>query len=162
MTGDLTDVDPSTVAITSGYVIRTDREHMMSTDTDQINKFLEEWMQAELAGDSAAIGERLSGDFLGVGPLGFMLPREAWLQRFDHGLHYDEFDLAEAQVRQYGDTAVVVGRQTQSGSFGGNPLPFSVVRTTLLLERTSGSWRLAGAHMSFIAGTPGAPPVPGR
>lgn len=134
----------------------------MSTDTDEINGFLKEWTQAELAGDAAAIGERLSDDFLGVGPLGFMLPREAWLQRFDQGLHYDEFELTETQVRRYGDTAVVVGRQTQSGSFGGNPLPFSVVRATLLLERTSGSWKLAGAHMSFIAGTPGAPPVPGR
>lgn len=134
----------------------------MSTDTDEINGFLKEWTQAELAGDSAAIAERLSDDFLGVGPLGFMLPREAWLQRFDQGLHYDECELTETQVRSYGDTAVVVGRQTLAGSFGGHPLPFPVVRTTLVLERTSGSWRLAGAHMSFIAGTPGAPPVPGR
>lgn len=155
-------MDPYPVAITSLYVTITNREQMMSTDTDEITTFLDEWQQAELAGDSAAIGERLSGDFLGVGPLGFMLPRQAWLQRFDHGLHYDEFELTESQVRRYGDTAVVVGQQTQAGSFGGNPLPFPVVRTSLLLERTSGSWKLAGAHMSFIAGTPGAPPVPGR
>jgi hypothetical protein len=30
---------------------------------------------------------------------------------------------------------------------------------TLVAE--SGSWRLAGIHMSFIAGTPRAPPLPG-
>lgn len=150
------------VAIASLYVTMTEREHTMRTDTDQITGFLDEWRQAELAGDAAAIGERLADDFLGVGPLGFMLPRDAWLQRFDRGLHYDEFELTETQVRRYGDTAVVVGTQTQTGGFGGNPLPFPVVRVTLLLDGTSGSWKLAGAHMSFIAGTPGAPPVPGR
>jgi hypothetical protein len=31
---------------------------------------------------------------------------------------------------------------------------------TLVVE--GGSWRLAGIHMSFIAGTPGAPPLPAR
>jgi hypothetical protein len=25
----------------------------------------------------------------------------------------------------------------------------------------TGSWQLAAIHMSFIAGTPGAPPIPG-
>jgi hypothetical protein len=35
------------------------------------------------------------------------------------------------------------------------------VRATLTLVAESGSWRLAGIHMSFIAGTPGAPPLPG-
>lgn len=104
----------------------------MSTDTDEITTFLSGWMRAELAGEATAIGERLS----------------------------DDFDLTETRVRRYGDTAVVVGQQTQSGGRGNDPLPFPVVRITLFLERTSGSWRLAGTHISFIAGTPGAPPLP--
>jgi hypothetical protein len=34
------------------------------------------------------------------------------------------------------------------------------VRATLTLVAEGGSRRLAGIHMSFIAGTPGAPPLP--
>jgi ketosteroid isomerase-like protein len=68
----------------------------------------------------------------------------------------------ETQVRRHGDTAVVVGRQNQKGSMGSNPLPFATVRATLVLLNQSGAWRLAGVHYSFIAGTPGAPPVPGQ
>jgi len=58
---------------------------------------------------------------------------------------------------------VVVGRQNhQKGSMGSNPLPFAAVRATLVLLNQSGARRLAGVHYSFIAGTPGAPPVPGQ
>jgi hypothetical protein len=35
------------------------------------------------------------------------------------------------------------------------------VRAALTLVAENGTWRLAGIHMSFIAGTPGAPPLPG-
>ncbi len=45
---------------------------------------------------------------------------------------------------------------------GSNPLPFATVRATLVLLNQSGAWRLAGVHYSFIAGAPGAPPVPGQ
>lgn len=57
-------------------------------------------------------------------------------------------------------TVVVIGRQNQSGGHQGNPLPVDAVRLTLVLLRQRGEWRLAGAHMSFIAGTLGAPPMP--
>ena len=31
---------------------------------------------------------------------------------------------------------------------------------TATLVRDQGSWRLAAIHLSFIAGSPGAPPIP--
>jgi hypothetical protein len=35
------------------------------------------------------------------------------------------------------------------------------LRNTFVLVADGDAWRLASLHMSFIAGTPGAPPVPG-
>jgi hypothetical protein len=35
------------------------------------------------------------------------------------------------------------------------------VRATVILVSHAGEWKLAGMHMSFIAGTPGAPSIPG-
>lgn len=128
---------------------------------DDITAALDRWAAAEAAGDADAIAGLLTDDFLGVGPLGFLLPRQAWLGR--HGpdaLTYEKFELQETQVREYGDTAVVTTLVDQPGTYQGNPIPRNV-RSTLVLVNQDGAWRLAQNHMSFVAGTPGAPQVPG-
>jgi ketosteroid isomerase-like protein len=127
---------------------------------DSIRSFLRQWAAAERAGDAAALGGLLAEDFIGVGPVGFTLPKAAWIGRHGQGLHYDAFDVDEAQVRTYGDVAVAVARDTQRGTAFGHPVP-EALRTTHVLVRQAGRWQLASLHMSFIAGTPGAPPVPG-
>ena len=40
------------------------------------------WAKAEEANDAAALDRLLAGDFVGVGPLGFVLDRDQWLARF--------------------------------------------------------------------------------
>jgi len=127
---------------------------------DSIRSFLQRWAAAERAGDAAALGELLTDDFTGIGPLGFALPKAAWAGRHHQGLRYDAFDIDEIQVRTYGDVAVAVARDTQRGTAFGHAVP-EALRTTHILVRQAGHWRLASLHMSFIAGTPGAPPAPG-
>lgn len=127
----------------------------------QVDTFLTQWSHAERNGDGSALDALLTDDFLGVGPLGFVLPKSVWVHRFDeHGLAYETFDLDEVQTRVHGDAAVVTARQTARGTAAGQHVP-EVVRATLTLVDVGGRWRLAGIHMSFIAGTPGAPPLPG-
>jgi ketosteroid isomerase-like protein len=127
-----------------------------------VDQFLDEWTRAERGGDTSQLDRLLVEDFRGVGPLGFVLSKQAWLARFGGGLAYDRFELEELEGRQHGDAAVVTARQTGSGTFGGDPLPFETVRATLTLISGDDRWQLAGIHMSFIAGTPGAPPFPAR
>jgi len=128
---------------------------------NDVDTFLSEWSNAERNGDGTALDALLTDDFLGVGPLGFVLPKSIWVQRFDQfGLAYETFDLEELQTRVHGDAALVTARQTARGTAGGQPVP-EAVRATLTLVVEGGSWQLAGIHMSFIAGTPGAPPLPG-
>ena len=55
---------------------------------------------------------------------------------------------------------MVTARQAARGTYRGNPTP-EAVRATLTLVKGDDRWRMAGIHMSFIAGTPGAPPIPG-
>jgi uncharacterized protein (TIGR02246 family) len=132
------------------------------TENAEITAVLDRWAAAELAGDTAALDQLLTDDFLGIGPLGFQLPRPAYLGRHaPNGLTYDSFTLEDLQVRTYGDdTAVVVTRLVQPGSYQGNPVP-EQARTTIVLVRVDGDWKLSNVQFSFVAGTPGAPPIPG-
>ena len=134
----------------------------MSTHRDDIEGFLTEWTAAEQSGDAAALDRLLTDDFTGVGPLGFTLSKQDWLARHAAGdLKYRTFELADIAVRRYGDAAVVIAQQNATGAYRGHEVPGDL-RVTLVVANAPGSRQLAGAHMSFIAGTPGAPPVPGR
>lgn len=126
-----------------------------------IDSFLDEWTSAERAGDSSALAVLLTDDFTGVGPLGFVLPKAAWLARHQQGaLSYQAFGVEETRSRVHGDTAVITGRNLARGAYQGNPVP-EAVRATMTLVSDAGNWKLAAIHMSFIPGTPGAPPIPG-
>ena len=129
---------------------------------DSIDSFLGQWSAAEQAGDAGQLDALLTSDFAGIGPLGFILPRQAWLARHRSGdLRYDSFGLTEVQARVYGQAAVVTARNNTYGSYQGHPIP-EATRATLILVGDAGNWQLAAIHMSFIGGTPGAPPIPNQ
>ena len=130
---------------------------------NEISTFLSGWAKAEQAADIDALADLLTDDFAGIGPLGFTLSKQDWLARHTPGggLRYASFDLHEVQIRVYGDAAIARVRQDVDGTYHGNPIP-AASRATLVLVHAAGAWRLAGIQMSFVAGTPGAPPIPGR
>jgi ketosteroid isomerase-like protein len=130
-----------------------------------VHQALAEWTDAELKGDCARLDQILTDDFVAVGPLGFVLPKQEWLARYEQGTFRNKaLRLEEVQTRVHGDVAVVTAHQIQKSVFGESEVPFTDLRATLVVVNQSGAWRLAAVHMSFIAGTPGAPeaPVPQR
>jgi hypothetical protein len=127
-----------------------------------IQTFLSQWSEAEGKGDTAALAPMLTDDFLGVGPLGFVLPKQAWLERYaSGGLKYDSFDLEEVQVREHEGAAVITTRINQPGTVQGNPIPAASRATLMVVDGAQGK-QLAGIALAFIAGTPGSPPMPGQ
>ena len=119
-----------------------------------IPELQDKWMAAELRGDAAALDELLADDFRAVGPLGFVLDKNQWLDRFRSGaLRYDDVDWGDVDVRTYGDAAVAIGQWTQRGEHQGNSVD-GRFRVTQVLVRTHGEWSLGGLHLSPIA-TPG-------
>jgi ketosteroid isomerase-like protein len=127
--------------------------------TGSIDAFLSAWTTAERAGDTEKLATLLTDDFFGVGPLGFVLLRPAWLDRHRQGLTYEAFGLDEIQVRLHGGVAIVTARNITRGTFHGTPIP-EAVRATLVIGTESRTQRLAAIHMSFIAGTTGSPLIP--
>lgn len=122
-----------------------------------MNEILElgqQWAAAEQRGDTDTLDSLTTDDFTLVGPLGFVLAKPAWLERYrTGGLVTRSLAWEDTAVRDYGDTAVVVGRHTQQAEFRGGPVNGSF-RATHILVRRDGRWLLAGIQLSPIA-----PPV---
>ena len=134
---------------------------MTDSIPEEIQAFLGQWSAAEHTGNTERLHALLTGDFAGIGPLGFTLPKQAWLARHHSGdLRYHSFTLTEVQARAYGQAAVVTARANTPGSYQGHPIP-EATRATLVLVHQAGGWKLAAIHLSFIAGTACAPPLPG-
>jgi ketosteroid isomerase-like protein len=134
---------------------------MTNAIPNDIAVFLTHWTSAERSGDTAVLDSLLTDDFAGVGPLGFVLPKAAWVGRHQSGdLVYETFDVDEVATHPHGDFVLVVARHVAKGAYQGHPIP-EAARASLALVRDVDAWRLAGLHLSFIAGTPGAPPIPG-
>src|SRR6476469_4195188 len=91
--------------------------------TRNIDELLTEWTESERTGDAQKLDTLLTDDFVGIGPVGFLLDKEAWLVRFDHGLAYEQLELDEVSTRRHDDTAIVIAHQHAKGSAGGNPTP---------------------------------------
>ena len=124
----------------------------------EVMQLADAWANAELHGDTASLERRLSDDFIGIGPLGFMLTKQEWLARHEAGdLKYESFSLDEVKVRVYNnDAAILTGRQVQNGAYRGNSIQ-AQFRTTLVFVRQQGQWQLASLQLSTIGQPPNFP-----
>jgi hypothetical protein len=112
------------------------------------------WAAAELRGDTAFLEDRLTDDFIGIGPLGFLLSMQEWLARHRTGdLKYDAFSLDEVKVRVYSDAVILTGRQVQEAAYRGNSIP-GQFRITLVFIQQQGQWLLASLQLSAIGQPP--------
>ena len=122
-----------------------------------LSTFLTNWAAAERDGDAVATDRLLTDDFIGIGPVGFQLPKQAWLHRQTSGqLHYDALSLDEVTTREYGDCAITTARWNARGTAQGHAIP-EKSRATLVTVKDADAWRLASIHLSFIADPLGAP-----
>jgi len=120
----------------------------------EVARLADAWAAAELRGDTAFLERTLTDDFIGIGPLGFMLTKLEWLARHQSGdLKYESLTLDEVTVRVYNEAAVLVERQVQNATYRGNRVD-AELRTTLVFVRQEGEWQLASLHFSAIGQAP--------
>jgi ketosteroid isomerase-like protein len=113
------------------------------------------WADAEERGDSDALAALTTDDFVLVGPLGFVLDKQQWLDRYRTGdLVTKSLDWQDVEIRDYGDCAVAVGVHTQQAAYRGTPVD-GEFRATHIAIRRDAQWLLAGIQLSPI----GAPPA---
>ena len=124
--------------------------------TTQISELLSEWTESERNGDAPRLSALLTDDFVGIGPVGFVLDKDAWLNRLGPDLRYEQLELDEVSTRHHGDTAIVVAHQHATGTARGNPTPPDT-RVSFTVVTDDDDLRIAGMQYSFIGPPPGAP-----
>jgi ketosteroid isomerase-like protein/catechol 2,3-dioxygenase-like lactoylglutathione lyase family enzyme len=113
---------------------------------DEIGELAASWASAEVDGDVAALDALLAGSFCGIGPLGFVLDKAAWLNRFAGGLHNAALTFRDLQIRDHGDAVVVVAVLDQQTTFNGIDTS-GRYRTSFVVVRAGGRWRIATCHI---------------
>lgn len=109
---------------------------------------------AERQADIATIEALLDPNFLLVGPLGFLLTRQQYLERYNSGdLRITSFEWNDPHIRLFGNMAVLVGTQIQQASYQGRDAS-GQFRFTLITVQTDDHWRIIGLHLSPIAEIP--------
>jgi Domain of unknown function (DUF4440) len=112
-----------------------------------VEELLRAWCDAEARGDPAALDPLLAADFRGDGPLGFVLDKERWLDRYRRGdLAADTFVWAPADVWVFDRTAVAVGIQTQVARYRGRDWS-GAFTCTLVAVRREGRWTIVNLQL---------------
>jgi ketosteroid isomerase-like protein len=131
----------------------------MNDDVAEVEQFGQRWVEAEVAGNITVLDALANKDFALVGPLGFVLDKAQWLDRYSTGdLVTSALDWRDTRVRVFGECAIVIGIHDQQAAYRGRPNN-GQFRATHVLVRVDGAWRLASMHLSPIAAPPAPPPA---
>jgi ketosteroid isomerase-like protein len=125
------------------------------TTAEAILSQIQRWVHAEIGGDADALDRLAAQDFALVGPVGFVLGREQWIDRYRRpdGLNMQSLEWTDTVVREFGDVVVVIGVQTQKAAYAGRRSD-GRFRVTQVWVREVGMWKLASLHYSTISGRP--------
>jgi Domain of unknown function (DUF4440) len=130
----------------------TNDEQIVTMTRSEITDLLARFAQAQRLPDVDELSGLLTDDFKLVGPLGFVVPKEEWLEQFRSGrlqiqsLEWDEIDI---RTHAYAYFAIAIGRLTQAVTYAGKPAD-GQFRVTAIAIGHGTSWHLAGAHYSGI------------
>ncbi len=111
----------------------------------------EDWDQAMVANDAKLIGSFMSDDWIIIGPDGRLGNKGDFLALIESGdLTHDVMTTEDANVRVYGDTAVVTARGISGGKYRGQAFR-ELERSSSVFVKEAGSWRCVLTHLSRIA-----------
>jgi len=121
----------------------------MTGTSPSVSQIQERFDLAELHADRETLQELIDAQFLSIGPKGFLLDKQQWIDRHDF-FSYQVLDVAEVDVRVFGDAAIVREVQRNQATSHGRDVRVSTRVSHVWLYR-EGDWRLAGIQFSPLA-----------
>jgi len=128
-------------------------------ESETIRKLQDQFDQAELAGDRDKLRQLIDADFVSIGPRGFLLDREQWIDRHDEFV-YQTLETSDVDVRVHERTAIVRDVQRTRSRYQDQQLLFAF-RVGQVWVRRNGDWKLAAIQFSPLADEAAAEPAKG-
>jgi ketosteroid isomerase-like protein len=131
----------------------TSDEQIVSMTRTEVKDLLTRFAEAQRESNVDELSALLTDDFKLVGPLGFIVPKQQWLEQFRtrilqiESLEWDEIDI---RTHAYANFAIAIGQLTQTTTYARQPTN-GQFRVTAIAIGSGTSWHLAGAHYSPIA-----------
>ena len=117
----------------------------------QIEVVEEQWRQAILHADVAALGALLDDDYMAVTASGMLKSKEQTLEALRTGkLRVTSMDLFDRRVRFYGKTALVTGRIEAAGSTNEGDMSGNYRYTQVFVRNEHGDWKIASFEINRI------------
>ena len=115
---------------------------------EELLKLEKEFTQANLTNHAEEIGRFLADDWIIIEANGAMIDRTRFLGVIKSGdLSYQMMELDEAQVRIYGETALVTGVFTTKGKFKGQEFNTRERGTDVFVKR-DGRWQCVFSQLT--------------
>lgn len=108
----------------------------------------QQWVDAIVNKDTAALDRLLADDFVGTSPTGFYYYKDTAIDDLAQGtLDVTSMDLDEASVNVYGDTAVTFTSQEEVSTYAGEDTSGHYRYTNVWIRR-DGEWHVVASHGS--------------
>ena len=122
-----------------------------ANDEQIIRQLMQDWAEALVKGDQAAIDRITSADWMLTDPQGMLISKaQSDAHRKSGTVKFESFKLDELKVRVYGDTAVVHGLATRKSSYQGKDTS-GQYRSTDVFIKSNGRWQAIAAHVTRVA-----------
>ena len=119
----------------------------------QVEALEEQWRQAQLAGDVAAMDKLLSDDYIGITMTGQVNTKTQQLDRMRmHKIALTKLDLGERQVKLIGSIAIVTSRAEVEGTNDGAPVKGTYRYTRVYQRLPSGGWKITSFEATRVPG----------
>jgi ketosteroid isomerase-like protein len=116
-----------------------------------IRQIEQDWANANLKADTAALDRIVAADFVGTDPDGQMMSKAQYLADLKSGaLKFDSLTLNDVKVRILGDAAIVHVLDTEKSSYKGKGTSGQYRWTDVFVKR-GGRWVAVTSHGSKVA-----------
>ncbi len=118
-------------------------------------KIEQEWSEADLRRDPAALDRILADDWIGIDFEGTLLTKPEALRGIASGSgSLQSTALRDMKVRIYGNTAVITGTDTEKGEYHGQDSSGKYLWTDVFVKK-NGRWQAVSSQSTKLAREPG-------
>ena len=139
-----------TVCLTLAQAIAAEEKGKSGNDEQIIKQLEQEWADALLKRDQAAIDRIVARDWMLTDPEGALITKgQADADLNSGALKFESFKLDAMTLRVYGDTAVVHGLETEKSSYKGKDTSGQYRFTDVFVKR-NGRWHAIATHVTRV------------